>query len=261
MSAVSATEVYFNHPLAVMPTGGGWKNASLGRTFNAVFLTILRTPITNHAACRSRTCNWLEQATGVRAGGRLRKFFVTLYKAMLMLFGAAPPDVNAMTLATTDEEGRPSARIVLLKGVDERGFIFFTNYESRKAQELTGNPQAALVFYWPDLERQVCVAGEVSRLPQRESQEYFATRPRGSKLAAWASKQSDVVTDRAYLEKKWKELETQYPSDVPMPAFWGGYVLYPTRIEFWQGRPSRLHDRFRYLRQPDKSWRIDRLAP
>jgi len=205
---------------------------------------------------------WFEQASGARASGRLRKFAVTFYKSLLSLVGALPPDVNAMTLATTDKEGRPSARIVLLKGVDERGFIFFTNYESRKAQELTDNPQAALAFYWPDLERQVCIAGQVSRLSAQESETYFRTRPRGSQLAAWASKQSLVLHERAELDETWTKLNEEYSGkEVPRPPYWGGYVLAPTRIEFWQGRPSRLHDRFRYTKQTDNSWRLERLSP
>src|SRR6266404_4676932 len=166
---------------------------------------------------------WFAQASGARASGRVRKFFVGLYKTFLLAAGAGPIEANAMTLATADKQGRPSARVVLLKGVDQRGFIFFTNYESRKAQELTENPQAALVFYWADLERQVCVAGQVSRLAREESEAYFITRPRGSRLAAWASKQSETVRDRAALEEKWKQLEKQYPGkEVPMPPYWGG---------------------------------------
>ena len=205
---------------------------------------------------------WFDQATGARASGRVRKFFVNLYKSLLMVAGAEPMDVNAMTLATVDKTGRPSARIVLLKGVDERGFIFYTNYESRKGQELAENPQAALVFYWSDLERQVCIAGQVAKLPPAESEAYFNSRPRGSRIAAWASKQSAVVPDRQALEEKWQQFESQYPGqDVPKPPHWGGYVLTPARIEFWQGRPNRLHDRFRYTRQPDNSWRIERLSP
>jgi pyridoxamine 5'-phosphate oxidase len=205
---------------------------------------------------------WFEQASGARTSGRIRKLFVTIYKSILTFFGAEIPDVNAMTLATADKEGRPSARVVLLKGVDERGFIFFTNYDSRKGHELAENPQAALVFYWSDLERQVCIAGDITKLPEAESEAYFKSRPRGSRLAAWASRQSDVVCDRAELEQKWKQLEAQYPAEqVPKPPFWGGYVLSPIRIEFWQGRPNRLHDRFRYSRQPDKSWKIERLSP
>jgi pyridoxamine 5'-phosphate oxidase len=151
--------------------------------------------------------------------------------------------------------------VVLLKGVDERGFIFFTNYDSRKGNELAENPRGALVFYWSDLERQVCVAGEVMKLPEAESEAYFKSRPRGSRIGAWASRQSEVVRDRAELEQKWQQLETQYPGEVPKPPFWGGYILSATRIEFWQGRPNRLHDRFRYSRQADKTWKIERLSP
>jgi pyridoxamine 5'-phosphate oxidase len=204
---------------------------------------------------------WFEQAAGARAGGRLRKFFVNLYKSITMLGGAAPVDVNAMTLATVDREGRPSARVVLLKGVDERGFIFYTNYESRKGQELAANPKAALVFYWPDLERQVCVTGEIQKLPSAESDAYFRSRPRGSNIGAWASNQSQTVPDRAALEAKWRHFEAQYAGkDVPRPPHWGGYVLAPERIEFWQGRLNRLHDRFRYTREGG-SWTIERLSP
>src|SRR5437660_3672431 len=203
---------------------------------------------------------WFDQETGARSSGRLRKIFIGVYKALLG--GSTPVDVTAMTLATADKEGRPSARVVLLKGVDERGFIFFTNYDSRKGQELAENPEAALVFYWADLERQVCVAGEVTQLPVEESEAYFQARPRGSQLAAWASKQSATVRDRAELEAHWKELEARYGTgEVPKPPFWGGYVLKPTRIEFWQGRPNRLHDRFRYMRHVDNTWVIERLSP
>jgi pyridoxamine 5'-phosphate oxidase len=205
---------------------------------------------------------WFDQVAGSRASGSVRKFFVNLYKALVLGASTPPMDINAMTLATADKQGRPSARIVLLKGVDDYGFVFFTNYESRKGQELAENPQAALVFYWPDLERQVCVAGQVTKLRQADSEAYFKTRPRGSRLAAWASKQGVVLPDRAALEQEWKRLEVQYPGDqVPMPPYWGGYHLAPTRIEFWQGRPSRLHDRFRYTLQPNQSWLIERLSP
>ncbi len=205
---------------------------------------------------------WFDQATGARGGGRLRKFFVNLYKSLLMLAGAETADVNAMTLATADKEGRPSARVVLLKGVDDRGFIFFTNYDSRKGRELAENPQGALVFYWPDLERQVCIAGTVAKLPAAESEIYFKSRPRGARLAAWASKQSEVLPDRGVLERTWAELEARYSGpEVPTPPYWGGYVLCPTRVEFWQGRPNRLHDRFRYTKQPDNTWQLERLSP
>ena len=205
---------------------------------------------------------WFEQASGARASGRVRKFCIKVYKALLMAGGAEPMDLTAMTLATVDKEGRPSARVVLLKGVDKRGFVFFTNYDSRKGQELAGNPHAALVFYWSDHVRQVCVSGEVSKLPPAESDAYFRTRPRGSQLEAWTSHQSSVVPDRAALEARWKQLEAQYAGkEVPRPPFWGGFRLSPARIEFWQGRPNRLHDRFRYTRQPDKTWLIERLSP
>jgi pyridoxamine 5'-phosphate oxidase len=171
-------------------------------------------------------------------------------------------DVNAATLATADKEGRPSARVVLLKGVDERGFIFFTNYDSRKGREIAENPNVSLVFYWPDQERQVCIAGQASRISRAESEAYFKSRPRGSRLAAWASRQSEAIENREVLEKDWQELQAKYPGDeVPMPPNWGGFVLAPVRIEFWQGRPSRLHDRFRYAKQPDGSWKIERLCP
>jgi len=192
----------------------------------------------------------------------VRRFLIRLYKRVMLIQAPEGMEINAMTLATADKSGRPSARVVLLKGVDERGFIFFTNYESRKARELDENPQAALAFYWADLERQVSVAGVVERLAREESEGYFRTRPRGSRIAAWASKQSEVLPDRGTLESKWQQLEKEYSGEeVPMPPFWGGYVLRPERIEFWQGRPSRMHDRFRYTRRPDKSWQIERLSP
>jgi pyridoxamine 5'-phosphate oxidase len=170
-------------------------------------------------------------------------------------------DVNAATLATADKNGIPSARVVLLKGLDGRGFTFFTNYDSRKGRELAENPSAALVFYWQELERQVCVAGPVGKISRAESETYFKSRPRGSQLAAWASNQSEIVPDRAALEIKWRELEKKFPNEVPLPPNWGGFVLKPERIEFWQGRPSRLHDRFCYSRQANDSWKIERLAP
>ncbi len=205
---------------------------------------------------------WLDQARGARASGRLRKFLIRIYKSLLMVAGAEPMDVTAMTLATVDKQGRPSARIVLLKGVDERGLVFFTNYDSRKGQELADNPQAALVFYWSDQERQVCIWGQVSRLPPAESDAYFNTRPYGSRIAAWASKQSAVIRDRAALEDLYAQFEKMYPGrQVPRPPYWGGYLVVPARIEFWQGRPNRLHDRFCYAKLPDGSWQVDRLSP
>jgi pyridoxamine 5'-phosphate oxidase len=205
---------------------------------------------------------WYEQATGERRSGRVRSFFVHLYKSLHLIRKTEMSDLNAMTLATADKQGRPSARVVLLKGLDERGFIFYTNYKSRKARELRENPQAALNFYWPHLERQVCIAGTVEQLTPVESDAYFNSRPRGSRIAAWASDQSSVVESRGKLEEKWEELEQQYAGkDVPRPPHWGGYVLSPVRLEFWQGRPNRLHDRFRYTRQENKTWSLERLSP
>ncbi len=205
---------------------------------------------------------WLDQARGARASGRVRGFFIKLYKKLLLASGAEPLDLTAMTLATADKQGRPSARVVLLKGVDQRGFIFYTNYESRKGQELAENPRAALDFYWSDQERQVCVAGEVSKLPPAESDAYHNSRPRGAQLGAWASQQRAPVKDRAALEEKWRQLESEYAGqEIPRPPFWGGYLLSPERIEFWQGRPNRLHDRFCYTRQQGKTWLIERLSP
>jgi pyridoxamine 5'-phosphate oxidase len=201
---------------------------------------------------------WFAQASG---GGRWRKIGIALFNLWHALLGHTPIDVNAMTLATVDRAGRPSSRTVLVKGVDERGFTFFTNYDSRKGHELAENPNAALTFYWADLGRQVCVAGTVARLPQAESEAYFKSRPRGSQLAAWASDQSAVVAGRAALDAKWNEMAAKFPGDVPLPPNWGGYVLKPERIEFWQGRPSRLHDRFCYARQADNSWKLERLSP
>jgi pyridoxamine 5'-phosphate oxidase len=205
---------------------------------------------------------WFDQARGARVSGRIRQFAIRLYKSLLLISGVEPLDINAMILATADAQGRPSARVVLLKGVDERGFIFYTNFESRKGQELAENPHAALVFYWAGQERQVTVAGEAQKLPQAESEAYFRSRPRGARLAAWASHQGTAVPDRAALEARWNEYAARYPGEqVPMPDYWGGYVLAPTRIEFWQGRPNRLHDRFRYTLQADKTWGLERLAP
>lgn len=201
---------------------------------------------------------WFAQAA---SGSRWRKIGIALYKLWHAMLGHTPIDVNAMVLATVDKAGRPSSRAVLLKGADERGFIFFTNYDSRKGHELADNPNAALTFYWPDLERQVCVAGAVGKLPQAESEAYHQSRPKGSRLAVWASNQSSVVADRAALDKRWNEMAAKFPGDVPLPPYWGGYVLKPERIEFWQGRLNRLHDRFCYTRQPDNSWKLERLAP
>ncbi len=169
---------------------------------------------------------------------------------------------NAMTLATVTVEGKPAARIVLLKQFDQRGFVFYTNYESRKGQELGQNPWAALVFWWSDLERQVRIEGQVEKVPDPESDAYFHSRPWGSRLGAWASAQSQVVSDRQLLEHRLAELERKYQDqDIPRPPHWGGYRLAPTSIEFWQGRSNRLHDRLHYRLLGDGNWLIERLSP
>jgi pyridoxamine 5'-phosphate oxidase len=169
---------------------------------------------------------------------------------------------SAMTLATATAEGVPSARMVLLRGVDQRGFVFYTNYESRKAAELAANPRAALVFWWGELQRQIRVEGPVERTSQQESAAYFRTRPLGSRLSAWASPQSRVIPGRAVLDQRVAELAAGHPDgDIPLPPFWGGYRLVPEVVELWQGRPNRLHDRLRYTRSADGRWRIERLAP
>jgi pyridoxamine 5'-phosphate oxidase len=172
------------------------------------------------------------------------------------------PEPNAMVLATVGHSGRPSTRVVLLKGVDERGFTFFTNYNSRKAREMSENPRAAITFYWGPLERQVCICGDITKISQQEAEAYFRSRPRGNRLGAWASKQSQVIASRAELENRMKQLEATYPDeDIPMPPFWGGYLLTPIQIEFWQGRPSRLHDRICYSKQAANQWKVERLSP
>lgn len=169
---------------------------------------------------------------------------------------------NAMTLATVSPEGQPSCRTVLLKGFDERGFSFFTNYDSRKGRELAGNPKAALTILWKERERQVCVRGEVSRLSREESDAYFQSRPYGSQIGAWVSEQSKVIPGREWLEDRDRDLKATYPEGaVPLPPNWGGYVLAPQAVEFWQGRPSRLHDRMLYRREMGGEWVRERLSP
>jgi len=172
------------------------------------------------------------------------------------------PDVNAMSLATATPDGKPSVRIVLLKDLSERGFSFFTNYASEKGRHLEENPHAALVLFWVQLERQIRINGRVERTSREESQAYFHSRPRGSQLSAWSSRQSEVVDARRMLDARYAKMAERYAEgEVPLPPHWGGYRVLPERMEFWQGRANRLHDRFRYSRQQDGSWLIERLAP
>jgi pyridoxamine 5'-phosphate oxidase len=175
---------------------------------------------------------------------------------------AGVTEPNAMVLATAAPDGWPSARVVLLKGVDERGFSFFTNYHSRKGRELAANPHAALTFFWPELERQVRVKGTVGVVTPEESDDYFRSRPLDSQLGAWASPQSEAISGRDELERRLAEVRERFAGGaVPRPSHWGGYRLAPTEVEFWQGRPGRLHDRLRYVRDPDGAWRLGRLGP
>jgi pyridoxamine 5'-phosphate oxidase len=170
-------------------------------------------------------------------------------------------DTAPVALATADQAGRPSVRMVLVRGVDERGFVFHTNYSSRKGRELDENPNAALCYYWPTLDEQIRVEGTIERLSADESDAYFVSRPRGSQLGAWASDQSALLPTRETLEEKYREIEQRFANQtVPRPLFWGGYRLNPSRIEFWYGRPDRLHDRIVYTREGD-GWRIERLYP
>ncbi|CAM2891106.1 pyridoxamine 5'-phosphate oxidase [Rariglobus hedericola] len=169
---------------------------------------------------------------------------------------------NAMTLATATKDGRPSARTVLLKGVDGRGFVFYSNYESRKGRELAENPRASLLFPWIALERQIIIEGTLAKITREESDAYFHSRPRASQLGAWVSQQSSIITGRSVLEDAMKALEKKHAgAEIPLPPAWGGYRLAPETVEFWQGRRSRLHDRLRYRRETDGTWIVERLAP
>lgn len=171
-------------------------------------------------------------------------------------------EANAMTLATASADGMPSARIVLLKGFDKKGFVFFTNYESFKGVQMGENPKACLVFFWKELERQVRITGLVKKVSEKESDDYFLSRPQGSRVGAWTSPQSRVIESRDWLDDRYRKLSEEFQNkEVKRPPHWGGYVVAPVIIEFWQGRPSRLHDRIQYSLEDDGSWKIERLAP
>jgi pyridoxamine 5'-phosphate oxidase len=201
-----------------------------------------------------RSAELLQQDVDQNPIMQFKKWFTDALEAQLY-------EPNVMTLATSDPYGKPSARIVLLKGFDEHGFNFYTNYDSKKGRELQENPQAALVFFWAELERQVRIEGMVSKLDPEVSEDYFHSRPKGSQIGAMASPQSEVIASRETLEQKVVELQQQYAdTEVPRPEHWGGYLLEPQQIEFWQGRPSRLHDRICYT-LVDGVWIINRLAP
>jgi pyridoxamine 5'-phosphate oxidase len=187
----------------------------------------------------------------------LQQFGVWMVEAI----HAKVPEPTAMSLATVDAAGRPSGRIVLLKGVDPRGFVFFTNYASRKGRDLAARPVAALTFLWKELERQVRIEGAVEKVSAAESDAYYETRPLGSRIGAWASPQSEAIENRAWLEERWTALAKEYGEGPARPEHWGGYRVIPERIEFWQGRLSRLHDRIVYAREEARGWKIARLAP
>ena len=173
-----------------------------------------------------------------------------------------PMDPNALVLSTVDSQMRPSSRTVLLKSFDEDGFVFYTNYESRKAAHIENNPNVSMLFFWSEAARQVKIRGRAEKLPTAESLKYFLSRPRGSQIGAWVSNQSSVITSRSLLEAKFQEIKQKFrDKEVPLPSFWGGYRVVPDQIEFWQGRRNRLHDRFQYTKQDDGSWTIERLAP
>ena len=175
---------------------------------------------------------------------------------------SVPLDPNAVTLSTVDSEQRPSSRTVLLKSFDERGFVFYTNYESKKAVHIENNPNVSLLFFWSDAARQVKIRGKAEKLSTKESLAYFLSRPRGSQIGAWVSAQSSVISSRSMLESKFQEIKKKFKDrDISLPSFWGGYRVIPAEIEFWQGRRNRLHDRFLFTKQDDGTWKIERLAP
>jgi pyridoxamine 5'-phosphate oxidase len=186
---------------------------------------------------------------------------ITAFKAAIARAESHDIDITPVALATADRAGRPSVRIVLLRGLDERGFVFHTNYDSRKGRELGENPYASLCFHWPTIEEQIRVEGSVVRLPDAESDAYFAGRPRGSQIGAWASAQSNVLDSRTTLEQRFHETEARFVGQsVPRPPFWGGFLLRPDRVEFWYGRQDRLHDRVLYTRDGN-GWKVERLYP
>jgi pyridoxamine 5'-phosphate oxidase len=188
--------------------------------------------------------------------------FIQFKKWFDQALAAQLPEPNAMTIATTTPEGKPSARMVLLKDFDERGFVLFTNYNSHKGQELAENPQAALVFWWAELERQVRISGYVEKVSETESDQYFESRPAKSRLGAWVSNQSEVIESREVLERRLQDFQSKYENqEIPRPPHWGGLRVIPAGIEFWQGRPSRLHDRLLYTRLDNGTWNIERLSP
>jgi len=188
--------------------------------------------------------------------------FIQFKKWFEQALAAQLPEPNAMTLATATPDGKPSARMVLLKDFDERGFVLFTNYNSHKGKELAENPQAALVFWWAELERQVRICGYVEKVSETESDQYFESRPTKSRLGAWVSNQSEVIESREVLERRLQDFHSKYENEeIPRPPHWGGLRVIPTEIEFWQGRPSRLHDRLLYSRLDNGTWKIERLSP
>ena len=173
-----------------------------------------------------------------------------------------PMDPNAVSISTVDDKNRPSSRTVLLKYFDENGFVFFTNFESKKAEHIAANPDVALLFFWSDAARQVKIRGKAEKIPTSETLRYFISRPRGSQIGAWVAAQSSVISSRSLLESEFQKLKKKFRNkEVPLPSFWGGYRVVPYEIEFWQGRRNRLHDRFQYTKQDSGSWKIERLAP